>query len=1248
MFPVPPVATSIVGLPTWRIPVPGYDLNQSLAAAFIAVVSMTFGLLLALRINLITLRRSASLTVALPSHSGQLEKQIPLILVASILAAYIAATIGSAVLVLVFDISKMFMVIGALHNASEVVMCLVLQRRDGVKVLFPVMGFYVLSLWSVCSLASWPVDGLYFKWQGLTFDCLTFFNAIRLYHANKDVPAPTADGQPLLPEQVETGERAPSPSPIANRLKLVIAASFIHAFGNIAATVDLSVWVQICFSLCYAIAYPLYGYFVYSLVPNDKILRFKPTTITEMFYIMVSLAIATAIIRCLFFRLIDYASSTFYLEVEEKHLLKGEKLEQGFLVNDKISGDIRVCKYAENMGGAKAYEDSWRSRTASNHPWNPPPLYLLIIELDSDTNPTSVDKYYYSALLEETMDSTKMNTGQRGIEEFEKRNREEKVLIAGLLALFAFAASALAWEKEDFEIFDLHDSLMKIKGEKGPNGEKIDFYSVLEVGPSATQSQITRAYRKMSLNIHPDKNPDPESNALYALLTSIQAILKDAESRERYDRHRARGIPTWRGTGYFLAKYKPGVAFIVTFIIGMISVAQYLIQYIMFHQRRVAPAESEDSADSNLTYAQIRKKLKRAGVAESPALKKAIKDGVPPAEIVKLLADGKLEGEAVDIGRAGKEVHKEEVAEMEAPRLSDTLICQIPIGAFNMLRGLFGGKKKAVDDDAEFVPDEDAVEEEEATPRGGGGGAQARSGHVAPTADKKAAPGAGDKKSGMKPSEKKRLERLGKIKQKDEGAEETEEVEKPAEKRKKKMMSKQDIIEQIKLKQQQARSLKSFYSYGEVEKNLRDAANEHPDLVSFITVGKTVEGREIPGVIVARKPHTEEEHIGIDMRPAVLFTGTTQPREVLSAMQIMYMLKHMVKQTVRNDSSSESQLVTSIVSTTQTILVPIINVDGFQEAKSTSSDGTREHIVKNLRPTCGHNVTASGVNLAHNYGFMWDSPASPEGFTDPCNDNYRGDAAFSEPETQAIRDLILEHKPKAAVFFHSRSKSETSRIIVPYMYHKSFLSAHRGDKKGRLMRQADLTVYDSITASMDDNRPKSTDEYEIGTAWELMNRTISGSEIDWAFDEAGIWSIIVQIGTADNSYWPRKENVMPLLEKHLKPALVLAQMSSKLPAKQTPKTHIAYTVSLIPLFLGLALAVTLLFGYGIARYLGYDRIVERFTTFMLRFQRAFLQSRYSGLSTGAKENDNEDLNFDDLELEGGLDDDDEGVGHTYR
>eukprot|EP00927_Polykrikos_kofoidii_P011259 TRINITY_DN14763_c1_g1_i1.p1 TRINITY_DN14763_c1_g1~~TRINITY_DN14763_c1_g1_i1.p1 ORF type:complete len:376 (-),score=69.69 TRINITY_DN14763_c1_g1_i1:55-1182(-) len=62
---------------------------------------------------------------------------------------------------------------------------------------------------------------------------------------------------------------------------------------------------------------------------------------------------------------------------------------------------------------------------------------------------------------------------------------------------------------------------------------KLPYYDVLGVPETATQSEITRAYRKLSLKIHPDKPGG--SNEMFQKLSKAYRCLRDENSRRKYD-----------------------------------------------------------------------------------------------------------------------------------------------------------------------------------------------------------------------------------------------------------------------------------------------------------------------------------------------------------------------------------------------------------------------------------------------------------------------------------------------------------------------------------------------------------------------------------------------------------------------------------------------------------------------------------------------------------------------------------------
>jgi molecular chaperone DnaJ len=67
--------------------------------------------------------------------------------------------------------------------------------------------------------------------------------------------------------------------------------------------------------------------------------------------------------------------------------------------------------------------------------------------------------------------------------------------------------------------------------------EKRDYYEVLGVEQSATDEEVKRAYRKLAVKFHPDKNPDdPHSEERFKELGEAYDVLIDSNKRAAYDR----------------------------------------------------------------------------------------------------------------------------------------------------------------------------------------------------------------------------------------------------------------------------------------------------------------------------------------------------------------------------------------------------------------------------------------------------------------------------------------------------------------------------------------------------------------------------------------------------------------------------------------------------------------------------------------------------------------------------------------
>lgn len=82
-------------------------------------------------------------------------------------------------------------------------------------------------------------------------------------------------------------------------------------------------------------------------------------------------------------------------------------------------------------------------------------------------------------------------------------------------------------------------------GAEGPRDppKEMHYYDVLGVEYTATGGQIKKAYYKLALKFHPDKNPDKEgAEERFKEISEAYQVLSDPEARERYDKHGRAGL----------------------------------------------------------------------------------------------------------------------------------------------------------------------------------------------------------------------------------------------------------------------------------------------------------------------------------------------------------------------------------------------------------------------------------------------------------------------------------------------------------------------------------------------------------------------------------------------------------------------------------------------------------------------------------------------------------------------------------
>ena len=79
---------------------------------------------------------------------------------------------------------------------------------------------------------------------------------------------------------------------------------------------------------------------------------------------------------------------------------------------------------------------------------------------------------------------------------------------------------------------------------------KRDYYQILDVAKGASEADIKKAYRRLAMKYHPDRNPgDAEAEERFKEAKEAYEVLSDAQKRAVYDQHGHDGMEAMRQGG---------------------------------------------------------------------------------------------------------------------------------------------------------------------------------------------------------------------------------------------------------------------------------------------------------------------------------------------------------------------------------------------------------------------------------------------------------------------------------------------------------------------------------------------------------------------------------------------------------------------------------------------------------------------------------------------------------------------------
>ena len=254
-----------------------------------------------------------------------------------------------------------------------------------------------------------------------------------------------------------------------------------------------------------------------------------------------------------------------------------------------------------------------------------------------------------------------------------------------------------------------------------------------------------------------------------------------------------------------------------------------------------------------------------------------------------------------------------------------------------------------------------------------------------------------------------------------------------------------------------------YHSPEEINDFLDEIESLYPAFTRVVKIGESVSGREIKAIIISGSPAAP------GTKPRIRLTGGIHGSEIISAELMVYFIRYLVE---NYDTDND---IKSLVDSRYIAVIPVLNPDGLAVA------GRRND---------------NGVDLNRNFSSTWQPGAG------------YGSAAFSEPETQALRDFSIEENFHLSLTFHSGAVL----VNIPFDYGKeingivpaenilvrefAFTYSGAGISPNRFMDNPDL--YQSQYME---------DGIINGGNWYV----ITGSLQDWSYLETGCLDLTVEV-----------------------------------------------------------------------------------------------------------------------------------------
>ncbi|XP_043647484.1 carboxypeptidase B [Drosophila teissieri] len=278
-------------------------------------------------------------------------------------------------------------------------------------------------------------------------------------------------------------------------------------------------------------------------------------------------------------------------------------------------------------------------------------------------------------------------------------------------------------------------------------------------------------------------------------------------------------------------------------------------------------------------------------------------------------------------------------------------------------------------------------------------------------------------------------------------------------------------------------SFKAFHRHAEINAYLDELAAAYPSRVSVQVAGKSYENRDIKTITITNGDGKTGKNV-------IFLDAGIHAREWIAHAGALYVIHQLTENFAANSD---------LLKNFDWVILPVVNPDGYEFSHTTTRLWRKTR--KPISSAC------YGTDANRNFDFHWGEVGAS---SYSCSDTFKGETAFSEPETQLIRDLLLSLTGRGK--FYLTLHSYGNYLLYPWGWTSALPSSWRDNDE---VAQAGADAIKSATGT----------KYTVGSSTNVLYAAAGGSD-DYAFGVANFpVSITMELPAGGTGFNPSTSQI---------------------------------------------------------------------------------------------------------------------------